>query len=253
MGKTKTALISNEKKTEKKTEKKVHISGLKGGQRIAAVTDEIAPAEVSEKESLVKKQKRTKVRGKKYLEIKGKIDRNKLYELPEAIKLLKEISYSKFDGTVELHLVVKKEGTSAQISLPHSGGKEKKIEIADEKTIEKLKNGRIDFDVLLATPDMMPLLVPFAKILGPRGLMPNPKTGTLIKDKKDASKLSANTINIKTEKKAPLIHTVAGKVSQKDKELQENIEALLNGIGKKQILKAYLSSTMSPSIKLSLS
>ncbi len=100
---------------------------------------------------------------------------------------------------------------------------------------------------------MMPKLVPFAKLLGPRGLMPNPKTGTLIKSAKDAEKFSGNSLTIKTEKSQPVIHTVIGKVSQENQELKENIETIFSAITKKQIVKAYLKSTMSPSVKLNLS
>ncbi|KKQ41265.1 MAG: hypothetical protein US60_C0044G0005 [Microgenomates group bacterium GW2011_GWC1_37_8] len=245
--------------------KQVQGLGLKGGERIKVIGGDVIPevTEVAEAtESEKKKAKKVKIRSKKYQEAKQKIDRNKLYQLPDAIKLVKETSFSKFDGTIELHLVVKKTGTSARVNLPFSGGKAKKIEIADEATIDKLKKasgqegsgpvGKIDFDILLATADMMPRLVPFAKLLGPRGLMPNPKTGTIIKTKKDAEKFSGNTLNLKTQKDAPVIHTVVGKVSQKDEELSENINAILEALGRKQIDKAYLKSTMSPSVKLQI-
>ena len=99
---------------------------------------------------------------------------------------------------------------------------------------------------------MMPKLVPYAKILGPKGLMPNPKNGTLIKTKDDAKKFSGNSITIKTEKKQPVIHTVVGKVDQKSAELEENTKTIVELVGKKQITKAYLTSTMGPSVKLSL-
>ncbi|OGM30904.1 hypothetical protein A2630_02745 [Candidatus Woesebacteria bacterium RIFCSPHIGHO2_01_FULL_44_10] len=193
-----------------------------------------------------------KARSKKYKEAKAKIDKSKLYSLEEAVKLVKSTSYSKFDGTVELHLTVKKEGLSVQVSLPHSTGKTKKIEIANEGTIKKLEAGKIDFDVLLATPDMMPKLVPFAKLLGPRGLMPNPKNGSLIKKLEDAKNFSADTVVVKTEKKAPLIHTVVGKVSQKENELTQNTNSLLEAINRRQIIKAYMKPTMGPSVKLAV-
>lgn len=210
---------------------------------------------VKEEVQEVKKEKVIieKVRGKKYVEAKGKISLGKSYPVLDAIKLVKDTSYSKFSGTMELHLVLKKVGTSAQIALPHQAGKTKKIEIASDETIEKLKKGIVDFDILVATVDQMPKLVPFARILGPKGLMPNPKNGTLVNDPKKAASFSASTVTIKTEKEAPLIHTVVGKVSQDDKEIAENIEAILKAFGgAKQVVRAFIKSTMSPSVKLAI-
>ncbi|HSX49235.1 MAG TPA: hypothetical protein VLE44_03175 [Candidatus Saccharimonadales bacterium] len=189
-------------------------------------------------------------KGKKYLKAKGTIEVKKLYPIAEAIKMLRDMSYTKFDQTLELHLIVKKQGLSVNVTLPHSGGKTKKIEVADEGTIKKLESGKVDFDVLLATADFMPKLVKYAKILGPKGMMPNPKNGTLIKSVADAKKFSGNAKTIKTEKEVPLIHTSFGKLSQKDNELVENAEALLNAINKKQIVRAFIKSTMSPSLKI---
>ena len=282
MGKTKTAFVTGteeakvtgaEKYKERQKKKavlveslpskdkkeKVHIAGLKGGQRIKIVEAEI-PSEVSEEvkpESenvlpVTEKKGKPKVRGKKYQNAKAKIDRNKLYPVPDAIKLIKETSYSSFDGTVELHLIVKRVGLTSNVMLPHPFGKTKKIEIASDETIEKLKAGRIDFDVLLATPEMMPKLVPFARLLGPKGLMPNPKNKTLITNPSDKSEAlkSADSMFLKTEKESPVIHTVVGKVSFEDKNLQENVEAILSAIGVKQIEKVYIKSSMSPSVKV---
>ncbi|MBI2066381.1 50S ribosomal protein L1, partial [Candidatus Woesebacteria bacterium] len=94
----------------------------------------------------------------------------------------------------------------------------------------------------------------FARILGPKGLMPNPKNGTLISDIKKAKSFSAATLNLKTEKEAPLVHTVVGKVSQEGKELKENTEAILNALGgQKQVVKAYLKATMGPSVRVAVS
>lgn len=282
MGKTKTAFVEGvtevktgkaayEEKMRKKAaaqkaakEKKAQVKGvgLKGGERIKLVEVELPPEsgtaqfkpavgeEHPSPQSSQPPKKLPKTKGKKYINARAKIDRKKLYTLPEAIKLVKETTFSKFDSTMELHLVVKKTGINVRATLPHQAGKEKKIEIADDKTVEKLKEGKIDFDLLLATPDMMPKLIPFAKLLGPKGLMPNPKMGTLIKNAKEAEKFSGNTVSLKTEKEQPIIHTVLGKVSQSDKELEENANAILNTLNRKMIIKAYLKSTMSPSLKL---
>lgn len=266
MGKTRTAVISDApdskpKKKERKKHRKslretkgIKIPGLKGGERIVAIDSELIPEEERvEKKKEKKEAGLPKIRGKKYQDARGKIDREKLYKIADAVKLIKQTSYSSFDATVEAHLVVKKVGTSMQLKLPHSTGKVKKIEIADKKTIENLEKGKIDFDILLATAEMMPKLVPYAKLLGPKGLMPNPKNETIIKNAKEKKKFLGNKITIKTEKRAPLIHLVIGKVSQKDSEITENIEAILKVLGKKQVIKAYLTSTMGPSVKLDLS
>ena len=237
---------------------KVHIAGLKGGQRVkvveAAATEE-APEIVEGVEAKRTPEKKIveKVRGKKYVEAKAKFDREKFYSVADAVKHVKSTSYSKFDGTMELHIVVKKAGITAQVTLPFQAGKTKKVEIADEDTIKKLKEGKIDFDILVATVDLMPKLVPFARLLGPKGLMPNPKNGTLVADLKKAKSFSTGGVTLKTEKEAPLIHTVIGKNSQKDEEIVENAEAVLKALGGgKQIVRAFIKSTMSPSVKLQL-
>ena len=243
-------------KAHKGEAEKIHVAGLKGGQRVKLVEAEIPSEEpvVTEEEKSNKKKIVEKIRSEKYKSAKAKFDNVKAYPVAEAISLIKDASYSKFDGTMELHLIVKKVGISAQVALPHAAGRVKKIEVADEKTLEKLKTGKIDFDILVATADMMPKLVPFAKLLGPRGLMPNPKNGTLVTDIKKAGAFSASTVTLKTEKEAPLIHTVVGKVSQKDTELKENIQAIFKALGgSDQILKVYLKSTMSPSVKVAIS
>jgi large subunit ribosomal protein L1 len=265
MGKMKTKFVGEpveekekHKKVRKEVAEKVHLSGLKGGQRVKVVeagpAEEAPVAEEGVKAAETKKTKKVEhVRGKKYKEVKARLDHEKFYKIPDAVKLVKGASYSKFDGTMELHLVVKKVGTVTQVIFPHQAGRVKKIEIASDETIEKLKEGKIDFDVLVASPEIMPKLVPFARLLGPKGLMPNPKNGTLVPDTKKLKSFSAATVTLKTEKDAPLIHTVVGKVSQKDDEISENIEALLKALGKdKQLVRAYLKATMSPAVKIKL-
>jgi large subunit ribosomal protein L1 len=222
------------------------------GQTKAAVIDGATPEvnQDGEVKATAKARRGHRVRGQHYKAARAKVDTQKLYPVKQAVELVKETSFASFDSTVELHLVVNKEGISVQTDLPNSTGQQKKIEVADESTVEKLKKGVVDFDVLLATSDMMPKLVPFARILGPKGLMPNPKNGTLIKNPKDAEKFSGSTMTIKTERKAPLIHTVVGKVSMEEDKLAENVNAVLEAVGRRRVRKAYLSATMSPSVKI---
>ena len=251
MGKTKTAILTNEPVVTKTS---AELYAEKKAKKVAAMAKETPKEEVIEVIEQVETKSipvKERVRGKKYIESKAKIIKTTLYSLEDAIKLVKDISSVKFDGTFEMHLVTKKVGTTAQVTLPFSSGKRKKIEVADEKTLEKLKTGKIDFDLLLSTAEMMPKLVVFAKLLGPKGLMPNPKNGTIIKSLKDAEKFKGNMITIKTEREAPLIHTSFGKISQKNEELVKNAEAIILSLGgSKAIMRAFIKSTMSPSVKI---
>ncbi len=206
--------------------------------------------QASEENSGEAQKKKVHVRGKNYIGAKAKVDTGRLYKLTDAIKLIRSLSYAKFDETFELHLVVKKQGININTVLPHHFGKSKKVEIASDSTVKKLQSGKIDFDLLLATAEMMPKLVPFARLLGPKGLMPNPKNGTLIKNEKEAEKFSTDQKTIKTEKDHPVIHTAVAKMSMKDDEIEENVNAVLNAITKIQIAKCYIKSTMSPALKL---
>lgn len=248
--------------------RRVKVAGLKGGQKIKIIGADVADekpevAETPDAKSETpqeKKARKQKVRGKKYQTAKSAVKPGQTYKLTEAVKLVKETSYSKFIGAVELHLVVKKAGLSVNVTLPHSAGKAKRIEIASAKTIEKLKSGKIDFDILLATPEMMPQLIVFARTLGPKGLMPNPKNGTIIKSEKDLpagrqvpARFLGNTLSLRTEKDAPLIHTVIGKTDQPDKELAANCEVIITAFGgTKQIVRAFLKATMGPSVRIAL-
>lgn len=261
MGKMKTADVGNTKNKEKQheahkaEENKVHLSGLKGGARVKVVgapeTEEVASPAEGELKRTESKKSVEKIRSQKYKDAKAKIDKERFYKLEDAVKLVKEASYSKFDGTMELHMIVKKVGASAQVALPFVAGRQKKVEVASDETVAKLKEGKIDFDVLVSTMEMMPKLVPFARLLGPKGLMPNAKNGTLVNDIKKANSFSTSTVTLKTEKEAPLVHTVVGKNSQKDEEIIANLEAIFRVFGgSKQIIRAYIKSSMSPSVKV---
>jgi len=265
MGKKRIATIEGKEEKSKKDQKdkkpqKVRIPGLKGGERVVAVQTEPVPKPEIEKDKKEEEKKtpkkisKPKIRGKKYKAAQAKIDPHKTYSLKEAVRLVKNTSITSFDGSVEVHFKVSDSKTQGQVKLPYLKAKKKKVEIASEKTLKKLEKGKIDFDVLLATPSFMPKLAKYAKILGPKGLMPNPKQGTILKNpKKEVGKFEEPLFSFKTEKEQPLIHTVIGKVSQKEKELEENFKTLVKAIGPHKIKKAVLTSTMGPGIKLNLS
>src|SRR3989338_3537280 len=176
-----------------------------------------------------------------------------LLTLDQAIKLLKQIKYAKFDESVELHLNLNKEGIKGEVELPHSTGKSIRIKIIDEKVLADIEKGVFDFDLLIAHPQYMPRLVRFAKVLGPKGLMPNPKAGTISPNPEQvAKKFAKGTLRWKTEAKAPLIHQMIGKISFTEKALVENASAFLASVGKNHIQTAFIKTTMSPSIKINM-
>jgi large subunit ribosomal protein L1 len=247
------AKSDKKKKEEKGQAKKVRLSGLKGGERVRLV--EAEPIEIKRQEPVEeeKKPRKIKVRGKNYLQAKKKINPDKFYALAEAVKLVKETSLSKFVGNLEAHLVVNETGEIAEVSLPYFKAKQKKVVVANDKVVEKIKAGKIDFDVLLASPKMMPKLVPFARVLGPKGLMPNPKNGTLVNNPEEAAKkFSGGAMRVKTEKKAPVVHLNLGKLDQPDEELVANLEALIKAIGKAKIKKMTVCATMGPGVKVKI-
>lgn len=255
-----------EKKKEK--EKKVRPVGGKGGERMKQIEvseEEFKKMEeakklLEEKEDTKKKGEtpvvrklKKKTRGKNYQQAKKAIDKNKKYSVKEAVSLLKKIKFGKFDETVELHLNVREVGLKGEVTLPYGTGKQKRVAIVDEEILKKIEKGKIDFDVLITHPQYMPKLVKYAKILGPKGLMPNPKNGTISQNPEEvAKKFQSGLIRFKTESKFPIIHQIVGKTSFSEEALVENIKTLILAINSSEIKSAYLKSTMSPSIKLNL-
>lgn len=195
---------------------------------------------------------KTRTHSKKYVAVKSKVDKTKKYDLLAAIELVKQLSYSSFDGTVSAELMVKEAGVSAEVTLPHQTGQSKKVVIASDEVLKDIEAGNINFDILISSPDFMPKLAKFARVLGPKGLMPNPKNGTLTSNPERAIKeLSAGKMLIKTERKAPLMHVSVGKVSMDSKDIKENIEALVKPI-KTKLVRLALSASMSPGVKVDL-
>lgn len=217
---------------------------VKAGTEVAETTD--LPAEKAEKTIRI-----ARVRGKKYQAAKKLIDVAKYYPLKEAVALVKKTSFAKFGGKVEAHITTFDIGSVGEIVFPHLETTAKKIVVLNDTVLAEIKDGNLDFDILIATPATMPKLLPFAKTLGPKGLMPNPKNGTLTDKPEEAIKrLSVAKQVVATEKKAPIIHIVVGQVSQPEQQLEANIAELIKVVKPNKIIKLSICATMGPSIKV---
>ena len=222
-------------------------------------------------------------RGKKYLEASKLVEKNKAYTKEEAVKLAKETSTSKFEASVELavrlNLDTKKADQQLRgaLVLPNGTGKNKKVlviakgdkaiqakeagaeYVGDTDMLEKIeKENWFDFDTIIATPDMMPALGKLGKVLGPKGLMPNPKTGTVTMDvAKAVEEVKAGKVEYRTDSFGN-VHVLVGKVSFDEAKLVENINAFVSFIVKtkpsvvkgKYIQNISISSTMGPGVKI---
>jgi large subunit ribosomal protein L1 len=223
--------------------------------------------------------------GKKYLEAAAKIDRDRNYEPKEAIALARETAYAKFDSTVEVHIRLGVDPRHADqqvrdvVVLPHGLGKTVRVVVFaqgdgaafareagadvvadDDETLAKIQGGWTDFDVAIATPDMMGKVGRLGRILGPRGLMPNPKAGTVVPAEdipRVVNEAKAGRVEFRVDKTANL-HIPIGKVSFDENKLYENLAALMEAVKKARpatvkgsyIKRATLTTTMGPGIKL---
>lgn len=219
---------------------------------------------------------------KKYAESLKLIDQTKTYDAKEALKVLTEMPKAKFDETVELHVKLGVDGRNADqqvrgvVVLPEGTGKSVRVLViakgdnADKATaagadivgaddiIAKIASGWLDFDVCITTPDMMGVMGRVARVLGPKGLMPNPKSGTVTMDVAKAIKdVKAGKVEYRLDKNN-IVHVIIGKVSFGIDRLNTNLEAVMNAIikakpaaAKGTYLKSiYLATTMSPSVKI---
>lgn len=253
MGKIRIKVLGDEEQEQEK-QKEAKIKKEQKEARKAAETP------VAEKEAVkVEKPKKPKTmakkrtRSKSYQTVVKLVDKQKTYSINEALKLLEQLKRAKFDETVELHINTTEPSISGSMTLPHGTGKQTRVVIADDKIIADVEKGKIDFDILLAAPQMMSKLAKVAKILGPRGLMPNPKNGTITSNPEEAiKKFSGGLINYKTETKTPIIHMRVGKLSFGEKKLAENIAVVFANINATKIKNATLKSTMSPGIKIQI-
>ena len=137
------------------------------------------------------------------------------------------------------------------MTLPHGTGKKTRVVEATDELIAEIEKGKISFDILVAKPEMMPKLARVAKVLGPRGLMPNPKAGTITdKPEEIIKKFEGGQINFRSETKAPIVHLTVGRISMGPDKLSENINTAIKAVNKSKIRNVTLKSTMSPGIKI---
>lgn len=194
-----------------------------------------------------------RLRGKKYRAKIALVDKSKTYSVEEAVELVKQTSYSSFDATVEMHVKVKGEAVRGTLTLPHGTGKTRKVAVATDEVIEAIAAGKLEFDVLLATPAQMPKLAKFAKVLGPKGLMPSPKAGTVTEDvDRVKEEISGGRIEYRTDKTG-VVHASIGRVSFDAAKLVENFKVLEQALISSKILSISLASTMGPGVKVELS
>ena len=273
--------VKREEKKKREHSRNVHVKGMKGGERVKSVGAEseeelnkmaklAQEVEKDQTEGLVlsggegikvdekkepAKRKKVRIRSQRYKQVLMKVEPNKLFSFSDAVILLRQVTLTKFDASVELHMNTIEKGLRGVLQLPHGTGKKVRVMIADgdsiDKIVESVEKGKVEFDALVAHPSVMAKLAKVAKFLGPRGLMPNPKNGTIsATPEKVAKKLEAGEITWKTEPEFPIIHQVIGKMSFKDSQLSENFQALMKSIGEEKIKSITLKSTMSPGIKV---
>jgi len=223
-------------------------------------------------------------RGKKHLEVLAQVDRNRFYPVKEAVALIKKLARANFDETVEVAMKLGVDPRHADqqvrgtVVLPHGTGRQVRVAVfargekaeearqagADivgaEDLIAQVQKGEINFDAAVATPDMMALVGRVGRILGPRGLMPNPRTGTVTFDiAKAVADIKAGKVEFRVNKEAGM-HVPIGKVSFSEEQLVENFRALIDAVQKAKpaaskgtyLRKIALSSTMGPGLRLDL-
>lgn len=199
-------------------------------------------------------------RSAKYVKARTELEVGKQYTVAEAVELVKKTSYSKFDGSVEVHLRLNQkkskggtESSKGQMNLPHGSGKQKKIIVLDEAKIDEIaKTKKIDFDIALATPELMPKVAKIAKILGPKGKMPDPKSGTVTDDtKKTIEDINSGKVEYRVDS-TNNVHQLVGRVSWESDKLIDNIQAVLTIVPKSRITNAVVTASMSPAIPINL-
>ena len=223
--------------------------------------------------------------GKKYKNALKLVDRTKNYSLEEAVSVVKKTSYSKFDGTLDVSVNLGVDPKQADqnvrgaVSLPSGTGKKSRIivfakgekaleatklgadEVGGQELADKILSGWLEFDKVVATPDMMALVGKLGKVLGPRGLMPSPKVGTVTFGVKEIlTQLQAGRVEFRVDK-GGVVHSVAGKTNMSDEDLCKNVHAIMEAIMKAKpssskgiyLKKVSLSATMGPGVHMNMS
>ena len=264
---------AKERKNEK-TEQQIKIEKPKSKQESVKKSSEKDKIKLSGSE---------KKHSKKYRQAKELVEAGKEYSASEAIELAKKTSTTKFDASIEVHVrlgvnpAAQDQQVRGTVVLPHGTGKTKRIAVvcgsdkekeakaagADkvgESLIAEIEKGKLDFDILVATPDMMPKLGKVGKILGTKGLMPNPKAGTVTTEVGKAVKeLKAGRVEFRVDKNG-IVHQIIGKVSFDQKKLEENFETFLGALKNAKpsgakgtyVLSVTLATTMGPGIKIAM-
>lgn len=194
--------------------------------------------------------------GKKYCTAKAKIERDKVYSIDEAIDKVLETSTTGFDATIEIHAKLAVGGIRGTLVLPAGAPKRKKVvEVTDvtvDDIVAKVKANKLDFDILVATSSVMPKLAAVAKILGPKGLMPSPKSGTVVENTKEAAEeFKSVKIEYKQDDQKN-IHLGIAKASWDKEKIKENLATIIKILPKNKISTLYLTSTMGPSVKMEI-
>lgn len=231
------------------------------------------------KEKVERKNKASK----RYTDLLKLVEKSKTYSIEEAVGLIKKTATTKFDSTIETHInlqidpskqeqqvrttTVLPSGNGKKVNVIVFGAKDAKAAkesgaiVGDDDSLQEIEKGKISFEKVVASPDWMPKLAKVAKVLGPKGLMPNPKSGTVSPEpEKVAASLNSGMVEIKTET-SPIIHVAIGKASFKENDLEKNLKSLFESVKaakpaelkKELIASAYLTSTMGPSVKVELS
>jgi len=255
MAKVKDKKAKNGTKPEKAEEKQVEVEENPVEEKKEDKKTDKAGKTKASKISIKKARKKPKSRSKNYIKTNEKIDKNKKYSLEDAVKLVKDLSYSKFDGTVSVDIKLERSKKSddsirGTIKLPHGTGKSLNVVIATEELVEKIKKGWTDFDILVASPEMMPKLAQVAKILGPKGKMPNPKDQTVSDNPEAAAEDLGGKVAKYRADSGKNIHLPVGKVSWDPSKLSENVAAVLKAISHLKKQSVTLSPTMGPGVKI---